>query len=148
MGVREIKHTAKLSEWSERIRTCRSSGKSVKAWSEEKGITIKSYYRWERLYIAETSARIQLPAGQGEEAGVLVRIEPEKLPVTRASMQSRESDKPYCRLQINDDIHAVCISRGYSDILSPMYSMKHSVCIYMNVVERKPNFYGAESHGN
>ena len=34
---------------------------------------------------------MQIPAEQGQEAGALVRIEPEKLPVTRASMQSEEA---------------------------------------------------------
>lgn len=91
MDVRAIKHATKLSEWSERIRTCRSSGIPVKTWCEENGINVKSYYRWERLYIAEASARMQIPAEQGQEAGVLVRIEPEKLPATRASSQSSEA---------------------------------------------------------
>lgn len=91
MDVRAIKHATKLSEWSERIRACRSSGIAVKNWCEENGINIKSYYRWERLYIAEASARMQIPAEQGQKAGALVRIEPEKLPVTRASMQSEEA---------------------------------------------------------
>ena len=35
MDVRAIKHAAKLSEWSERIRACRSSGKPAKTWCEE-----------------------------------------------------------------------------------------------------------------
>ena len=95
MDVRGIKHAAKLSGWSERIRACRSSGKPVKTWCEENGISIKSYYRWERLYIAEASMQMQLPAGQEAEAGALVRIVPEKLPVARASLQSRESGESY-----------------------------------------------------
>ena len=94
MDVRAIKHAAKLSEWSERIRACRSSGVPVKSWCEENGINIKSYYRWERLYIAEASMQMQLRAGQGSEAGELVRIEPEKLPAARTSVQEREIDKP------------------------------------------------------
>ena len=81
MDVRTIKHAAKLSEWSEHIRACRSSGEPVKAWCEENGINIKSYYRWERLYMAEAAMHMQLPAGQEREMGALVRIEPEKLPV-------------------------------------------------------------------
>ena len=91
MDVRAIKHATKLSEWSERIRVCRSSGIPVKNWCEENGINVKSYYRWERLYMAEASARIQIPSEQGQEAGALVRIEPEKLPATRASSQSDEA---------------------------------------------------------
>ena len=95
MDVRAIKHAAKLSEWSGRIRACRSSGKQVKNWCEENGINIKSYYRWERLYIAEASMQIQLPAGQGSGAGELVRIEPEKLLAARTSVQEREIGKSY-----------------------------------------------------
>ena len=94
MDVRGIKHAAKLSEWRERIRAFRSSGKAVKTWCAENGINIKSYYRWEQLCISEASKQMQLPAGQGSEAGTLVRIEPEKLPVTRTSLQSGEIDKP------------------------------------------------------
>ena len=33
----------------------------------------------------------QLPVGQGSETGALVRVEPEKLPVTRASIQGGET---------------------------------------------------------
>ena len=77
-----------MLEWTARVahgeavgmerahRACRSSGKLVKVWYEENGINVKNYCRWKRLYIAEASARIQLPAGQGEGAAALVRIEP------------------------------------------------------------------------
>lgn len=95
MDVRGIKHAAKLSEWSERIRVCRSSGIPVKTWCEENGINVKSYYRWERLYIAEASTHVQISAEQGQEAGALVRIEPEKLAVAKTSLQRREINKPY-----------------------------------------------------
>ena len=67
MDVRAIKHAAKLSEWSERIRLCRSSGVPVKSWCEENGISVKSYYRWERLYIAEAGMQMQFPASQEAE---------------------------------------------------------------------------------
>ena len=95
MDVRAIKHAAKLSEWSERIRSCRSSGVPVKSWCEENGISVKSYYRWERLYIAEAGMQMQLSARQEAEAGALVRIVPEKLPVARASLQGKESSESY-----------------------------------------------------
>ena len=98
MDVRAIKHAAKLSEWEERILACRSSGIPVKIWCEENNISIKSYYRWERLYMAEASSRVgnvtQLPEGPGQ----LVRIEPDQLPdkegaitpVTEAEAASNE----------------------------------------------------------
>ena len=51
MDVRAIKHAAKLSEWSERIRACRSSGEPVKTWCEENGINIKSYALNQKEYL-------------------------------------------------------------------------------------------------
>ena len=80
MDVRAIKHAAKLSEWEERILACRSSGIPVKTWCEENNISIKSYYRWERLYMAEASSRVGNTAPLPESTGQLVRIEPDQLP--------------------------------------------------------------------
>lgn len=52
-GVRIVKHMARLSEWKERIVECRNSGQKVQAWCEQNGINPKTYYRWERLLMAE-----------------------------------------------------------------------------------------------
>jgi hypothetical protein len=52
-GVRVVKHMARLSEWKERIIDCRNSGQPVQAWCERNGINPKTYYRWERLLMAE-----------------------------------------------------------------------------------------------
>jgi hypothetical protein len=80
MDVRAIKHAAKLSEWQERIQACRTSGIPVKTWCEKNNISIKSYYRWERLYMAEASNRAGNEALLPESAGQLVRIDPDQLP--------------------------------------------------------------------
>lgn len=47
------------------------------------------------MYIAEASVQTQLPVGQGAEVRALVRIVPEKLPVTRALLQGREGGESY-----------------------------------------------------
>lgn len=52
-GVRVVKHMARLSEWKERIIVCRNSGQPVQKWCEQNGINPKTYYRWERLLVAE-----------------------------------------------------------------------------------------------
>ena len=52
-GVRVVKHMARLSEWKERIFVCRNSGQPVLAWCGQNGINPKTYYRWERLLMAE-----------------------------------------------------------------------------------------------
>ena len=48
MTSAELKHRAKLQEWSARIQNCRSSGLSVRAWCRQEGINASTYYRWER----------------------------------------------------------------------------------------------------
>lgn len=76
MEVRAIKHAIKLSEWKERIQACRSSGKTITAWCEENRINTKTYYRWERLYMAETSEKLRT---ENQGLAPLVKVEPEKL---------------------------------------------------------------------
>ena len=47
MNANETKHEARVSEWAERVRECRSSALSVKAWCAGQGIKTATYYRWE-----------------------------------------------------------------------------------------------------
>ena len=37
-----------LACWAERVRACRSSGMSVKAWCAENGIVPNTYFRWQK----------------------------------------------------------------------------------------------------
>ena len=64
MTSAELKHRAKLQEWSVRIQVCRGSGLSVRAWCRQEGITAATYYRWERevLTAAGTIPRSSVPA--------------------------------------------------------------------------------------
>ena len=68
MTVLEVKHQGKLREWQERIIECRSSGKPVKVWCQEQGVSATTYYRWER----EIFGRV----GQGKDGAgpVIARI--------------------------------------------------------------------------
>ena len=59
-GVRAVKHMARLSEWKERVINCRNSGKPVQVWCEENQLNRKTYYRWERLVLAEA---VRIAAG-------------------------------------------------------------------------------------
>lgn len=52
MTAWEAKHQAQLAEWQERVISCRTSGRTVKAWCEEQGIGDKTYYRWERQILS------------------------------------------------------------------------------------------------
>lgn len=38
----------KLALWAERVKACRSSGRTVKDWCKESGIREQTYYRWQK----------------------------------------------------------------------------------------------------
>ena len=77
-GVQELKHAAKVQEWSARVAECRSSGIGVKAWCREHGIALKTYYNWERQIVKEATQQyaVQAPA-QGD---MLIRVNPDAMP--------------------------------------------------------------------
>ena len=77
MGVQELKHEAKLREWTEKVTECRMSGKGVRIWCAEKGVSTKTYYHWEKLVVMKAAQQHMLPAPA--QGGTLVRIEPEML---------------------------------------------------------------------
>lgn len=77
-GVQELKLVARMQEWSTRIAECRSSGMSVRAWCKEQGITIQTYYRWEKRFVTEATRQLSLPAPT--QAGMLMRVNPDALP--------------------------------------------------------------------
>ena len=77
-GVQELKHAAKVQEWSARVAECRSSGIGVKAWCREHGIALKTYYNWERQIVKEATQQYALPApAQGD---MLIRVNPDVMP--------------------------------------------------------------------
>ena len=53
MEISEAKRFVRLREWSAMIQACKASGKTVKAWCKENGISIKTYYyRLRRIRLA------------------------------------------------------------------------------------------------
>ena len=77
-GVQELKHAARVQEWSARVAECRSSGIGVKAWCREHGIALKTYYNWERQIVKEATQQYALPApAQGD---MLIRVNPDAMP--------------------------------------------------------------------
>ena len=66
MNANEAKHQARVAEWRERVRECRSSGLSVKAWCAGQGIKTATYYRWEHevLTRADSQTNHDKPEGR------------------------------------------------------------------------------------
>ena len=77
-GVTELKREVMLREWSARIAECRGSGKAVKEWCAEQGISVQTYYRWEKRFVEKATQQLSLPAPT--QAGMLMRINPDALP--------------------------------------------------------------------
>ena len=48
IGLQEYNTRSKISEWSDRVTACRSSGMTVKAWCSQNGLSEKTYYYWQR----------------------------------------------------------------------------------------------------
>ena len=67
MKANEAKHEARMAEWTERVRECRSSGLSVKAWCAEAGIKTARYYRWEREVLTKASGSLDKRKANQEE---------------------------------------------------------------------------------
>ncbi len=77
-GVTELKREVMLREWSARIAECRNSGKAVKEWCAEQGISAQTYYRWEKRFVEKASQQLSLQAST--QSGMLMRVNPDALP--------------------------------------------------------------------
>lgn len=53
MNANKAKHQARVAEWTGRVRKCRGSDMSVKAWCAEQGINPATYYYWEREVLSK-----------------------------------------------------------------------------------------------
>lgn len=84
MEVRQLSHAARAAEWQERIHTCRSSGLSVTRWCTENQISPKTYYRWERICLAEAAERLGYTGGSTG----LVKVDPNQLPTNTSTVFS------------------------------------------------------------
>ena len=87
-GLQEYNTRSKLSEWSNRVSACRSSGMTVKAWCAQNGLSEKTYYYWQRKVFrasTEEGTRFVEITGNGlgksttdaatiQANGILVRI--------------------------------------------------------------------------
>lgn len=64
LNTREVARQYRLSQWTQIIRECRSSGQTVAAWCAEHNINPKSYYYW--LKRVRTAACEALPSLSAE----------------------------------------------------------------------------------
>ena len=60
MDVQVVTHEVRLQKWIGIVKSCRSSGKTIKVWCEDNDINLKSYYYWQRKVCLETCREIEV----------------------------------------------------------------------------------------
>ena len=59
-SLQALSKQERLEQWSGKIAACRGSGMTVRAWCQERGISEKTYYYWQRRLFQElTRTRAQ-----------------------------------------------------------------------------------------
>lgn len=59
-SLQALSKQERLEQWSGKIAACRGSGMTVRAWCQERGISEKTYYYWQRRLFQElTRAQAQ-----------------------------------------------------------------------------------------
>jgi hypothetical protein len=82
MTVSEAKRQTRLAEWRKNIREQQNSGLSIKGWCARNGLSEPRYYYWLKLVREETISTVL----QNHAEAALVRIEPDRMPVSPAIM--------------------------------------------------------------
>ena len=121
MDVREICHTARLTEWQERIRACRSSGKNVTTWCAENGISPKTYYRWERTCLGEAAKRL----GYASESQGLIKVNPNQLPTGNANSGEPSTTRIECIIrcgQVSIEVNSEMSVSRIADLVGALNS--------------------------
>ena len=92
-----------LALWAERVRACRSSGKSVKSWCAENGIVPNTCFRWQKKVFNS----MQPEAGQFYE-----------VPMSQGGKRSRVS------IEVNGMTANICSGADMETILAVLQAMR------------------------
>lgn len=70
-AITEIKSKVTMDEWKQRILECQQSGKSVRSWCTENGMSVSSYYHYlrkirESLVQANQIIPLNVPKSESE----------------------------------------------------------------------------------
>ena len=62
-SLKSVAYNTLLQEWAERIKECRASELTVKAWCLEHGIKLSTYYTWQKRVFNAVSSKMQPSTG-------------------------------------------------------------------------------------
>lgn len=67
-----------MQEWADKIRACRSSSLSVRAWCRENNVPISSFYYWQKKIFNRVSGRessfVEIPVSEKSSYGAIARL--------------------------------------------------------------------------
>ena len=80
MDIWDIKREALIPAWQERIRECRSSGLTVRAWCAMNNISRQTYYNWEKMCLSRVEQNPRRSEETRGQDNALIKFYPEQLP--------------------------------------------------------------------
>ena len=80
--IQSLGQRQRLLEWSQRVAACRQSGLSVKRWCDENGVSLKTYYAWQKKVFSFIMEQQKLQMETEEHEGCFV-----ELPAPRRTVQ-------------------------------------------------------------
>lgn len=120
MDVQKMKQEYRLKQWSDTVKECRSSGKTIKGWCEEQGISLKSYYYWQR--------KVRIAAG--EQLAMIPNVEHRIATTTtkpvfaEIKLSQYGTDLPAVTLRLNNAILEIHNGAERSTIENTLQALK------------------------
>lgn len=88
MDIWDIKREALIPVWQERIRECRSSGLTVRAWCAMNNISRQTYYNWEKMCLSKVEQNPKRSEETRGQDNALIKFNPELLPSSTEPISS------------------------------------------------------------
>lgn len=88
MDIWDIKREALIPVWQERIRECRSSGLTVRAWCAMNNISRQTYYNWEKMCLSRVEQNPKRSEETRGQDNALIKFNPELLPSSTEPISS------------------------------------------------------------
>ena len=98
MEVQKLTHEVRLQKWNGIVRSCRSSGKTIKSWCDENNINLKTYYYWQKRVCQAACRELALTQESSPQAASVnsspvfaeIRRPPHEAGNVAVSIQSRD----------------------------------------------------------
>ena len=92
MDIWKIRQEALIPVWQDRIRDCRASGLSVRAWCVRNNISHQTYYNWEKRCLARAEQGLTKEETNISQGNTLIKITPDLLPSNREALECSPSN--------------------------------------------------------